>query len=127
MQLARLTTLVLGAGLASCGDNHDAPEFPLVDCSKVMAGNCVEIAAGDAAALQTAANSIEANTTIVLAAGTYAMTNQLTLRTNGAHLIGQGIDVTTLDFSGATTQINGIVVIGNDFLVQDITVLDAPK
>jgi parallel beta-helix repeat protein len=128
MQLARLTTLVLGAGfVAGCGDNFEAPNFPIANCTKVSTGHCLEIHGGDSAGLLTAANSIEAGTTIVLGAGTFAMTNQLTLRTAGAHLIGQGIDRTTLDFGATTTQGNGVDAIGNDFLIQDLTVLDAAK
>lgn len=128
MQVARLTTLVLGAGLiAGCGDNLEAPNFPTIDCSRVTTTHCLEIHGGDSQGLLTAANSIEANTTIVLGAGTFAMTSQLTLRTAGAHLIGQGIDQTTLDFSATTAQGNGVDAVGDDFLIQDLTVLDAPK
>jgi parallel beta-helix repeat protein len=132
MQLARLTTLVLGAGTitglgAGCGDNFEAPNFPIANCTRATTANCLEIHGGDSAGLLTAANSIEAGTTIVLGLGTFKMTNQLTLRTAGAHLIGQGIDKTTLDFGATTTQGNGVDAIGNDFLIQDLTVLDAPK
>jgi len=128
MQLARLTTIVLGVGFAAgCGDNFEAPNFPTTDCTSATTAHCLEIHGGDSAGLVTAANSIEAGTTIVLGAGTFEMTGQLTLRTPGAHLIGQGIDVTTLDFGATTTQGNGVDAIGNDFLIQDLTVLDAPK
>jgi parallel beta-helix repeat protein len=128
MQVARLMTLVLGAGFAAgCGDNFEPPNFPTADCTQVTATHCVEIHGGDSAALLTAANSIDANTTIVLGLGTFAMTNQITINTAGTHLIGQGIDKTTLDFGAAMTQSDGIYAIGNDFLVQDLTVLDAPK
>jgi parallel beta-helix repeat protein len=125
-------SLVLGVGFATgCGDNAAGPDaslaFPTVRCATLGAARCVQIASGDAAGLRTAANTIDANTTIVLDRGSYAMTSQLTLRTVGAHLIGQGIDLTTLDFAGATAQGNGIDAIGNDFLVQDLTVRDAKK
>jgi parallel beta-helix repeat protein len=127
MQVARLTTLVLGAGfVAACGDNGSVA-FLVNDCTKAAAAHCIEIQPGDSAALQTAANSLDANTTIVLGAGRFVLDNQLTLRTDGAHLIGQGIDTTTLDFGTATAQVNGVDVIGKDFLIQDLTVLDAPK
>jgi len=127
MQVARFTTLVLAAGLAAgCGDGTPA-SFPTTDCAAVTGARCVEIRGGDSAALQTQVNSIDAPTTIVLGAGKFKLTNQLTIRTNGVHLIGQGIDTTTLDFGGATAQGNGVDVVGNDFLIQDLTVLDAPK
>ena len=128
MQRTTLAMLAVGAGLAaSCGDDARKSTFPAVDCSKITVGSCVEIDGADSAALQAAANSIGANTTIVLGAGTFAMANQLTLRSDGMHLIGQGIELTTLDFGAATTQVNGVDSIGKDFLIQDLTVRDAPK
>jgi parallel beta-helix repeat protein len=124
-----LIALALASVLASggCGDNAEAPNFPTASCAQVSGGTCIEIRGSDAAALQTAANSIDASTTLVLGLGTFKMTNQLTIRTKGAHIIGQGIDQTTLDFSTATAQGNGVDVIGDDFLIQDLTVRDAAK
>jgi parallel beta-helix repeat protein len=121
--------LVLGLGLvlaAGCGDNDGDAAFAVNSC-KTVTGTCMQITSGDDTALQTAANSIGASTTLVLGAGTFKMTNQLTLRTAGAHVIGQGIDKTTLDFGSTTTQGNGVDAIGDDFVIQDVTVLDAPK
>ncbi len=127
MQLDRLTALALfGALAAACGD--DAPSnFPSNSCADFAPASCVEIKGGDVVALQDTINSLEAGTTVVLGTGTFAMTNSLTIRTAGTHLIGQGIDETTLDYEPATTQVNGVDVIGDDFLVQDLTVKDAPK
>ena len=128
MQVARLTMLVLGTGcIAGCGDNREASNFPAASCAGVTAGRCIEIPGGDGAALQTAANSLDASTTLVLGAGTFLLTNALTINTAGTHLIGQGIDQTTLDFSATTTQSEGVDVVGDDFLIQDLTVLDARK
>jgi len=111
------------AGLAACGGED---EFPTNSCADVTT-TCVQISGGDVAGLQNAANSLEANTTIILGAGTFAMTTSPTLRTDGIHLLGQGIDRTTLDYGATTAQVNGVDVQGDDFLVQDLTVLDAPK
>ena len=110
------------ATLVACGED----ECPTNSCDDVT-GTCVQVGGGDANALQTAANSVEANTTIILGAGRFAMTNSLTIRADGIHIIGQGIDKTTLDYGETTAQVNGIDVQGDDFLVQDLTVLDAPK
>jgi parallel beta-helix repeat protein len=120
--------LALAAALAAgCGDNLEAPPFPTNDCSQVTSGSCVEITGGDSATLQTQTNSIGANTTIILGVGTFKLTNQITIRTAGAHIIGQGIDTTTLDFGPTETQANGVDVQGDNFLIQDLTVLDAKK
>jgi parallel beta-helix repeat protein len=125
MLVARLMVLALAAGTAyGCGDAEQ--RFPTTDCGAVS-GPCLEIQGGDTAGLQTAVNSIDAATTIVLGAGTFEMSNQLTIRNNGVHLIGQGIELTTLNFGAITVQGNGVDVIGNDFLIQDLTVLDAKK
>lgn len=129
MSLIRVSPLVLGVGLVvGCGDNDtvEINHFPTASCGQVM-GSCVEVTADEPAALQAAASSISSDTTIVLGAGTFALNNQVTIRAAGVQLIGQGIDVTTLDFGGGATQFNGVDVIGNNFLVQDLTVLDAPK
>jgi parallel beta-helix repeat protein len=116
-------SLIAGvACLAACGED----EFPTNSCGDVVT-TCVQIAGGDANALQTAVNSVEPNTTIVLGAGRYTMTNSLSIRADGIHLIGQGIDRTTLDYGETTAQVNGVDAQGDDFLIQDLTVLDAPK
>lgn len=126
MKLRGLLALASGCLLASaCNDSTN--NFPTNSCADVTTGTCIEIQGGDTQALLNAANSLEANTTLVLGKGTFQLTNGVTIRAPGAHIIGQGIDVTTLDFGSATNQFNGIDVIGDDFLVQDITVLDSPK
>ncbi len=111
--------------LAACGGD-DTNEFPTTSCADVT-GTCQELAAGDPAALVTAANSIEANTTLVLGTGTFTMTGALTIRTDGAHIIGQGMDETIIDFGQSTAQSNGVDAQSDDFLLQGVTVVDAPK
>jgi parallel beta-helix repeat protein len=115
------------SALAGCGDNLEASNFPTNDCTRVTAAHCVEIHGSDSATLQSATNSMDAGTTIVLGAGVFKLTNQITIRTSGAHLIGQGIDVTTLDFGSTTAQVDGVDAMGDDFLIQDLTVLDPKK
>ncbi|MBS1120035.1 MAG: hypothetical protein H6Q90_2263 [Deltaproteobacteria bacterium] len=123
MKPTRLTPVFLCAAFAACGDNKGTPAVNTCDGIE----NCVEIDGGDVKTLQNLANSLEPNTTIVLGAGTFAMTNSLTIRAAGAHVIGQGIDVTILDFAPTTTQVNGVDVVGDNFLIQDLTVQDSPK
>jgi parallel beta-helix repeat protein len=134
MTFSRLSAAALFAfAIAGCGDNEgtdplpEPTEFPNTSCADITTTPCIEIEAGSDAALQTAANSLTAGTTIVLGEGTFAMTNGLTIRTAGTHIIGQGIAETTLDFGAVAAQVNGVDVIGDDFLIQDVTVKDAPK
>ncbi|MCB9787631.1 MAG: right-handed parallel beta-helix repeat-containing protein [Deltaproteobacteria bacterium] len=104
-----------------------SPGFPKNSCA-TEPSPCMQIAGGDAAALQQATNSLDANTTLVLGTGTFALDNQVTIRqADGVRLIGQGIDVTTLSFAGQTVQSNGVDVVGDDFLIQDLTIADSRK
>jgi parallel beta-helix repeat protein len=129
MPVAKLTALALGAGLvAGCGDDAKLSNFSVTNCSQVTATHCTEIQGGDAAELLDVVNTMDANTTLVLGKGTFSLTNQLLIRTDGAHIIGQGIDITTLDFGPVTAQVSaGIDAESDGFLIQDLTVLDSPK
>jgi parallel beta-helix repeat protein len=120
------TTFVLGALCAltvGCGN----PDFENVDCDDFDAANCVRVPSGDGAALLDAVNALEPDTVVVLGMGTYELDNQVTIRQDGITLTGQGMDETILSFGTATSQINGVDVVSDGFLVQDLTVLDAPK
>lgn len=110
--------LVLAIGAAGCGGD----EASLCDG---VEGTCVE--ANTAMELQTAVNSIDGCTTIMLGAGTFVFDNQVTIRANCVSLRGAGMMETILDFGEVAAQTNGVDVVGDDFLVEDLTVLDAPK
>lgn len=73
-------------------------------------------------------NSLEDGHTIVLGAGVFALDNEVAINgVTGISLIGAGMDETTLDFSGMAVQGNGVSASGDDFLIQDLTVMDSPK
>ncbi len=139
MKSSSLRTFTLGAALLcaplGCSDDGGADAqdttgggaYPARNCSK-FAKPCVLIAASDAAALQTATQLASDGTTIVLAAGTYALDNQVTLRkAKNVTLIGQGLDVTTISFLAQKVQANGVDVIGDGFRIEDLTIADAKK
>ncbi|MCA9533460.1 MAG: right-handed parallel beta-helix repeat-containing protein [Myxococcales bacterium] len=120
-------TLAFGVAAVGCGGDSGG-RFPANNCSDFDTANCVEIEGGDAAGLLAAVNALGDDTTIILGPGTFAMDNQVTIRgANGVNLVGQGMDETVLVFTGNTAQSNGIDVIADDFVVQDLHVLDAPK
>lgn len=127
MKHSHIAALALAGAFASaCGGGSS--NFPTNKCADVTSGTCIEIKGGDVAALQDAANSASSDTTLILGEGTFTMTNALTIRNaSGISIIGQGIEQTILDFGPVEAQVNGIDVVGDDFLVQDLTVLDAPK
>jgi len=108
------------------GDSGDAA-FPTTSCAD-YAAPCVEIEAGDSDTLLETVNLLEDDQTIILAAGEWSLDNQVTLRNgDGVSLLGQGMDLTLLDFSAQAVQTNGVDVIGDNFTLQDLTVLDAKK
>ncbi len=115
----------LAAFAVGCGGSSDT--FETNNCSDFDSANCVEIEGGDAAALLTAVNTLEDDTTVILGPGTFVFTNQVTIRANGINFVGQGIEETTLSFTDAAAQSNGVDAVGDDFLIQDLTVLDAKK
>lgn len=131
--------VALAFGLAACDDGAPADGdagpgdagssgFENADCDDFDTANCVRVEGGDAQGLLDAVYTIDSDTTIVLGAGTFELSNQVTIRgVNTLNLVGQGMDETILAFTSATSQINGVDVIADGFLVQDLTVLDAPK
>lgn len=126
IRLGVLLALGLVLGCGDDGGGGGGGDFPAIDCGEVTdTAGCVEISTAEQ--LLDEVNLLTGDTTLVLAAGRFDLTNAVTIRADGVHLVGQGIDTTTLAFSAATTQFNGVDVVGDGFLVQDLTVLDAPK
>jgi parallel beta-helix repeat protein len=112
-----LSALVLSAGCSST-----------ITCKKVDRTTCVEIEDGDVQALQDAANSLDDDSAIVLAEGTFELNNAVTFRgASAVTFIGQGAGVTVLDFGSNANQTNGVDVIADDFHIEGLTILDAPK
>ncbi|MFK8004623.1 MAG: parallel beta-helix domain-containing protein [Polyangiales bacterium] len=109
------------------GPMDAGPPYPNVTCDDLGRTNEVRIAQSDSAALINAVNDLSPDTCILLAAGTYRLDNSVTIREDSITIVGQGMGLTTLSFGGVTTQVNGVDVIGDDFVIADLTVLDAPK
>jgi parallel beta-helix repeat protein len=110
------------------GGSEDASvPFPRISCATV-GGNCFEFEAGEEDMLIDAVNNLASDTTLILGAGTFNFDNAVTIRSaNTITLTGQGIDITTLDFSDQTTQSNGVDVIGDDFTISYLTIADSKK
>lgn len=114
-------------GDAAAADGTGGDPYPTRSCDD-FPKPCVAIAAGDGEALQEASQLVADKTTIVLAAGTYNLTNQVTIRSaKGVTLIGQGMDKTTLSFKAQKVQANGVDVIGDDFRIEALAIEDAKK
>ncbi|PRP93224.1 hypothetical protein ENSA5_44010 [Enhygromyxa salina] len=115
------------------GDTGADPNFPLCSCAQ-FEGDCVEVAADDEDGLQIAANSLEDGTALVLGLGVFELDNQVTIRADDITVCGQGMGTegsfdegTTLDFAAQATQSNGLDVVGDNFRVMDLAIVDAKK
>ncbi|MFK7929375.1 MAG: parallel beta-helix domain-containing protein [Myxococcota bacterium] len=122
----RGSVLILSIPMAvACGN----AAFPTNTCKDVDTTNCVEVDLEDATVdLQEVVNSMTGDTTVLLGVGTFTLDNQITFRgSDNVALIGQGMDETLLDFGGLAVQANGVDAISEGFLIQDLTIQDAPK
>ena len=127
MRTLPLTMAILSSLAIAVGCDTGSADHPNASCADFDSANCVEIASADNAALFDAVNLLSDDTTVVLGLGTYELDNQVTIRANSIALVGQGMDESVLSFGTSVAQINGVDAVGDDFLVQDLTVLDAPK
>jgi len=124
MRRLALVLALAAAGCPTAGDDDDS--VPAEPCD-AYAAPCTYVDADDGDLLDVV-NSLTDGTTVLLSAGTFAMDNEVTINgVSGISLIGAGMDETTLDFSGMTVQGNGVFAVGDDFLIQDLTVTDSPK
>ena len=110
----------------ACGGNA---AFPETSCRDVDATTCIEVDPADLEAnLQEVVNSLVDDTAIILGTGTFSLDNQVTFRSaNDVSLIGQGMGATILDFSAMSVQANGVDAISDNFLIQDLQIVDAKK
>ncbi len=132
MKRPTLSLRVLPALLAlavGCDDSPAAsPDHPNARCSDYTAASCVEIAAGDSAALLEATNLLGNDGVLVLGLGTYELNNQVTIRNaDGVTFVGQGMGMTILDFANTEAQVNGVDVVGDRFVIEGMTLRDAKK
>ena len=112
--------------IASCGTVD--PNFAVNRCEDATTTHCVEIAVENAQELLVTVNSMLDDTTVILGKGVFEYDNQVTIRgVSGITLMGQGMDATFLDFADQETQTNGVDVVSNNFLIQDLTVQNAKK
>ena len=100
--------------------------FDVHSCDDVE-GPCEQISPGDSEGLLEITNLMEDGTTIVLGEGTYSLSNSVMIRNANIKLMGQGMDLTTLDFGEQAVQTNGVDVVGDGFTIMDLTILDAKK
>ena len=76
--------------------------------------------------LITAFVDVEPGETVCLGEGTWTMTKQATLTANDITVKGEGGDKTVLDFSGQISGGNGILIEGDNNVIQSLKVINTP-
>lgn len=103
--------VALGTG---CGGDD------LGDCALLLDDSTDEFA------IQTALINAAADSTVCLAAGTYAFRGELSIAQPGLTLRGAARDETVLDFAHQDLGGNGLQITSNDVTIQALTVRDTP-
>jgi hypothetical protein len=119
----RVLTAVV-ASLAACGSlAASAPE----SCPALPPPSGPVVHVASAAEISSAASSAPPGTTILVAAGTYAMPDYVHIANDGVALRGAtgNRDDVVLDFGGMVGGVEGIHVYGDDVTVADLTIRDS--
>ncbi|WP_257388027.1 parallel beta-helix domain-containing protein [Tahibacter caeni] len=100
--------LVLGA----CGESSNGPPAPAADASY-------------APKLQQQLLDAKPGDVIEIPAGRYAFDRSLTLRASGVTIRGAGMDKSVLSFKGQKAGAEGLLVNGDDFTIENLTIEDS--
>lgn len=143
--VGRLAAIVVLSLVAACGDDGNETDnanennnnnnnggsatntFDAVSCAD-FSGTCDEYDTTQVNDLLTALNTLTDDRTVVLSSGTFAINVEIVIpEASGITLIGQGMDATTVDFAGNTTQGDGIRATNQtDFRIEGMTLVDSP-
>ncbi len=105
-----LTVFAIALALAGCGDS--TPPAPAGDTSY-------------APKLQQQLLDAKPGDVIEIPAGRFAFDRSLTLRASGITLRGAGMDKSVLSFKGQKAGAEGLLVNGDDFLIEHLTIEDS--
>ena len=106
---------VLLLALTACQKNETAPAS-----AAVAAGD-----AGFAATLHERLLDAKPGEVIEIPAGKFAFDRSLTLRANGVTIRGAGMDKSVLSFKGQKAGAEGLLVNGDDFTIENLTIEDS--
>lgn len=111
--------LIAGAlAAAGCGGGDEPCTGPNGPCIEILPGANVQEEA------QTALINAQPGDVIFFEAGTFELTQGLSLDVAGVTIRGRGMDRTTLTFAGQTDGAEGLLVTADDFTIEDIAVED---
>lgn len=98
--------------------HQPVPVTPAANVIYLTAGADIEYQA------QNAALTAAPGTTIVFPAGTHVFSDEFIINTSHITLAGAGLNATVLDFGNQATGAQGILALGNEFIVQDLAVVN---
>jgi parallel beta-helix repeat protein len=98
-----------GLALVACGERAEAPSAD-ADFQDMLQTRLLDAAPGEV---------------IELPAGTFSLDRGLSLTADGVILRGQGMNETVLSFKGQVAGAEGLLVTGDDFVIEDLSIEDA--
>lgn len=119
MTWTRLTFLGLALWMTACGGD-EATQLP-EGCDAYA-----EPGSNDNETVQTMFIEAQPNTVLCLGAGTFTFQTELSLSVENVTIRGQGADQTVLDFSNQDVGGNGLLVSGDNCVMEDFKVLNPP-
>jgi len=120
--------IALAVLLVACGGNNSDKDKK-GDTDTVDVPACtVELAPGDddQTTVQTALIDASEGEVICFEAGTFTFNTELSLSVDNVTLRGAGLDDTVLDFSTQDVGANGVAILSNGVIMEDIQVFDTP-
>lgn len=114
---------------SGCGSDGEPPGLHSVPgASNACGERCVVLSPGDddQETIQRALIEAKPGDTILLRAGVYRLTGQLSLDVDRVTVRGEGKDRTILSFRGQTSGAEGFLVTANDFTIEDLALEDSP-
>jgi parallel beta-helix repeat protein len=115
----RLVAALGVIGLTACGGDDDPPcEGPNGPCIEIAPGADVQQRA------QTALIEAQPGDVILFLPGTHEFQRGLSLAVAGVTLRGRGMDRTILSFRGQIDGAQGLLVTGDDFVIEDLAIED---
>lgn len=124
-----VASFVCVLGSWGCGSDGEPPgTVPLPRPSNACGERCVILSPSedDLETLQRALIEARPGDTILLRAGRYELTGQLSLDVDGVTIRGEGMDRTILSFRNQATGAEGLLVTANDFTIEDLALEDSP-
>jgi parallel beta-helix repeat protein len=123
---AAMAIWVVVSGAGCGGDDGQTP--PATNGGGACVGRCIEVSpsANDYESIMRVLIDARPGDEILLRAGTYHLTGQLSLDVDNVTIRGEGMDKTILSFKDESVGAEAFFVTGNHFLIEDLALEDSP-